>query len=117
MGSNLLPEKLESPLLRLVPRLQQTLQGLLSSRVLLLGNDATLLGLHQILSRQATGGVLRGAVPDLRLRADGLHLLAATEHVVAARAVVHAAAVAHVTTAVVAAAVVVHSTVYPENLI
>lgn len=60
-------EQLERPLLRLVTRLVQARQRLLAQRVLLLGNDAALASLHQILALEATARVLGRAVPHLRL--------------------------------------------------
>jgi len=38
-----------------------------TDRVLLSADNATLLGLHQILARQTSGGMSRSAVPDLSL--------------------------------------------------
>lgn len=38
-----------------------------TDRVLLLADNTTLLGLHQILARQTSGGVSRIPVPDLGL--------------------------------------------------
>jgi hypothetical protein len=99
-------EQLERPLLRLVSRLRQTLQGLLARRVLLLGHDATLLGLHQVLARQATAGLLRRAVPHLRLRAHRLHATT----ILATRAAARAAHTSRVARAIVVSTtrVVVH---------
>lgn len=75
-------EKLESALLSLVSRLHQVLQGLLAEGVLLLADDATALGLHQIGLDEATGGVLRRSVENLRLRANrgSLRSLASLSH-------------------------------------
>ena len=75
-----LVKELEGALLRLEALSEQLLDGLLSSGVLLLGNDATLLGLHQILLSEATGSVLGGSVIDLRLGANSHHL--SSHHVV-----------------------------------
>ena len=66
----LLAEKLECPLLRLVPRLNKVLERLLAKSVLLLGNDATVLVLHEVLLLEATARVVRRAMPDLRVRTD-----------------------------------------------
>ena len=63
--------------------------------MLLLGHDAALLGLHQVLLGEATGSVLGRAVPDLGLRARGdhlaarLHVLASHVHGVGVRVGVH----------------------------
>ncbi len=46
--------------------------------MLLLGDDAALAGLHQILLGEATGSVLGRSVPDLRLGASRHHLAAAS---------------------------------------
>ncbi len=72
-------EKLEGSLLRLEALGVKTLECLLARGVLLLRNDTTLLGLHQILLGQATGSVLGGSVVDLGLGANRQHL--ATDHV------------------------------------
>jgi hypothetical protein len=48
--------------------------------MLLLADDAALLGLHQVGLLQTTGRVLRRAVPHLGLRADRRDLLAAGYH-------------------------------------
>jgi len=50
--------------------------------VLLLGHDAALASLHQVLLGEATGSVLGRTVPHLGLRASGDHL-AARLHVLA----------------------------------
>ena len=75
-------EQLEGALLRLVALGEQLLDSLLASGVLLLRNDATLLGLHQILLGEATGSVLGSAVVNLGLGANSDHL--ATHHGVVA---------------------------------
>jgi hypothetical protein len=72
----MLLKKLEGTLLGDISGLLQLLESLEASRVLLLGHDAALLGLHQILLGQATGSVLGRAVPDLGLGAHGDHLAA-----------------------------------------
>ena len=56
--------------------------------MLALGYNAPLARLHQVLLDQATGSVLGGAVPDLRLRADRWDLRATT-HVLASIVRVH----------------------------
>ena len=58
--------------------------------MLLAADDATLLGLHQVLLGQPTGSVLGRAVVDLGLCAD-CPLASATHHrgVILTRAVVH----------------------------
>ena len=61
-------EELECALLRLVPRLDEELQGLLALVVLLDAHNAPLV-LHQILLGESAGRVLRRAVPDLELGA------------------------------------------------
>lgn len=62
--------------------------------MLALGYNATLARLHQVLLDQATGSVLGGAVPDLRLRADRWELRAAVHtHVHVLTSTVVAAAV------------------------
>ena len=121
----MLAHDLETSLLGLVARLDQALQGLLARRVLLAADNASLLGLHQVLLLQPTAGVLGRAVVDLGL---GAHRgdLAAAGHVVAARATTHgriaAVAVATVVGVAVAVAVatvvaaVVHSTYGPDFL-
>jgi hypothetical protein len=77
----LLLKKLEGALLGDVAQLLQLLDSLLARSVLLARNDATLLGLHQVLLGQATGSVLGSAVVNLSLGADS-HLRT-TNHVVA----------------------------------
>jgi len=67
-------EQLERALLRLVPRLYQVLQRLLTQSMLLTGNDATLARLHQILLLQTTGSVLGRAMEYLRLGSYRRHL-------------------------------------------
>ena len=62
----LLLKELEGALLGHVARLLELLESLEARSVLLLGNDATLLG-------QATGSVLGRSVPDLGLRASRHH--------------------------------------------
>jgi len=86
-----LPKELESPLLGLEARLEQTLQGLLARSVLLATDNATLLGLHQVLLGQPTGSVLGRAVVDLSLGAHSGDLASATHHrgVILTRAVIH----------------------------
>ncbi len=74
--------------------------------MLLAADDATLLGLHQILLGQATGRMLCRSVVDLGLRADRGDL-ATAHHVVATRVVAASAAVA---------TVAVHSTFHAQNL-
>ncbi len=49
------------------------LESLEASGVFTLGNDATLLGLHQILLGETTGSVLGSSMPDLRLGANSHH--------------------------------------------
>lgn len=56
--------------------------------MLALGYNAPLARLHQVLLDQATGSVLGGAVPDLRLRAHRWDLRATT-HVLASIVRVH----------------------------
>jgi hypothetical protein len=73
----LLLEELERALLGDVALLLQLCQRLLARGVLALGYNATLARLHQVLLDQATGSVLGGAVPDLRLGADRWDLRAA----------------------------------------
>jgi len=62
-------KQLECATLGLVARLYQARQRLLAQRVLLLGYDAALARLHQILALEATARMLGRAVPHLRLRA------------------------------------------------
>lgn len=78
----LLLEELERALLGDVASLLQLRQRLLARGVLALRYNAPLARLHQVLLDQATGSVLGGAVPDLRLRADRWELRAAS-HVLA----------------------------------
>ena len=82
----LLLEQLERALLGDVASLLQLRQRLLARGVLALRYNAPLARLHQVLLDQATGSVLGGAVPDLRLRADRWELRAAT-HVLASSVV------------------------------
>jgi hypothetical protein len=82
----LLLEELERALLGDVASLLQLRQRLLARGVLALRYNAPLARLHQVLLDQATGSVLGGAVPDLRLRADRWELRAAT-HVLASTVV------------------------------
>ncbi len=67
-------EKLEGALLRLEALGVKTLESLLARSMLLLADDATLLGLHQILLGESTGSVLGSSVVDLRLGAHSEHL-------------------------------------------
>ena len=67
MKIHLLLEELEGSLLGLEARLVKSLNSPQADRVLLSADDATLLGLHQILACQTSGGVSRSAVPDLSL--------------------------------------------------
>lgn len=92
----LLLEELERALLGDVASLLQLRQRLLARGVLALRYNAPLARLHQVLLDQATGSVLGGAVPDLRLGADRWELRAATH--------VHV----HVLTSTVVAVVRVH---------
>lgn len=66
----LLLEQLERTLLRLVPGLHEVLQRLASEGVLLPGNNPALLRAHEILLLESSGGVVRSAVPHLQLGAD-----------------------------------------------
>jgi hypothetical protein len=63
----LLLKQAELALLGLVASLNQALQSLLASRVLLPGNNAALLSLHQVLACQPTTCVLGRSVVDLSL--------------------------------------------------
>ena len=72
--SLLLLKKLERALLGHITGLLQLLQGLQARSMLLLGHDAALASLHQVLLGQATGSVLGRAVPHLGLRAYRDHL-------------------------------------------
>ena len=86
----LLLEELERALLGDVASLLQLRQRLLARGVLTLRYNAPLARLHQVLLDQATGSVLGGAVPDLRLRADRWELRAAVHahvHVLASTVV------------------------------
>ena len=67
MKFHLLLKELECSLLRLVASLVKGLNSPQTDCVLLLADDTTLLGLHQILARQTSGGVSRIPVPDLGL--------------------------------------------------
>jgi hypothetical protein len=67
-------EKLEGALLGLEALGVKTLESLLTRSVLLLADDTTLLGLHQILLGESTGSVLGGSVVDLGLGAHSDHL-------------------------------------------
>jgi hypothetical protein len=73
LESLMLSKKLESTLLRNISRLLQLLQSLQTSRMLLLGNNTSLSGLHQILLGQTTGSMLGSSVENLRLRASCDH--------------------------------------------
>ena len=76
----LLAKELERPLLGLVARLAQARQSLLPSRVLPATNNATLLGLHQILPGQPTTRVLGGSVVHLGLGTHCRHTASTTAH-------------------------------------
>ena len=65
----MLLEQLERTLLGNIALLLQELDRLEARRVLLLAHDTALAGLHEVLLREATGGVLGRAVEDLGLRA------------------------------------------------
>lgn len=67
-------EQLEGALLGYVAELAQAQDGLLASGLLAAADDASALGLDQILLLQATGSVLGGAVEDLGLGTQGLDL-------------------------------------------
>lgn len=69
----MLAEEFKSTLLGDIARLLELLESLEARGVFTLRNDATLLGLHQILLGQATGSVLGSSVPDLRLGARSHH--------------------------------------------
>jgi len=69
----LLLKKFKSALLGNIARLLELAERLEARGVLLLGHDAALLGLHQILLGQATGSVLGRSVPDLGLGASSHH--------------------------------------------
>ena len=94
----LLLEQLERALLGDVASLLQLRERLLARGVLTLRYNAPLACLHQVLLDQATGSVLGGAVPDLRLRADRWELRAAVHAHVHARAHVLASTVVTVVT-------------------
>ena len=64
-------EELEGTLLGDVAELAQLLDSLLTRGVLLAADDASALGLHQILLDETTGSVLGGAVEDSSLGAHG----------------------------------------------
>lgn len=66
-------KQLKRALLGDIASLLQLAQGLEARGVLLLGHDAALLGLHQILLGQATGSVLGRTVVDLGLGAHCDH--------------------------------------------
>lgn len=65
----MLLEELEGTLLSDVAHLAELLDCLLASGVLAAADDATTLGLHQILPSEATGSMLGGAVENSRLGA------------------------------------------------
>lgn len=73
LRSLLLLKKLEGALLGNIASLLQLLQGLEARGVLLLGYNAALASLHQILLGQATGSVLGRSVKHLGLRARSHH--------------------------------------------
>jgi hypothetical protein len=64
-------EKLERALFGNIAGLTEAREGLEASRVLFLADDATVLGLHEVLLHEATGRVLGSSVPDLRGAAVG----------------------------------------------
>ncbi len=64
-------EELESTLLGHVAHLLQLLDRLQTGRMLLTADDATSLGLHQVLLGEAAGRVMCGAVEHLGLGANG----------------------------------------------
>jgi hypothetical protein len=66
-------EGLESSLLGLETHGEQPLHGLHAGSMLLTANNATLLGLHQILLHQTSTGLLRGSMVHLGLASNGLH--------------------------------------------
>ena len=72
--SLLLLKELEGALLGDIASLLQLLQGLEARGVLLLGYNAALASLHQILLGQTTGSVLGGAVKHLGLGSRSHHL-------------------------------------------
>lgn len=63
----LLRKEAELALLGDVAKLTQRLDGLLARSLLTTADNATTLGLHQVLTRQTTGSVLGSSVPDLSL--------------------------------------------------
>lgn len=67
-------EELEGALLGYVAQTAQAQDGLLASGLLAAADNASALGLDQVLLLQATGSVLGGAVEDLGLGAQGLDL-------------------------------------------
>ena len=69
-------EKLEGSLLGNIASLAETGESLEARRVLLLADNATVLGLHEVLLCQATGRVLGGTVPHLSGTARGGNLRA-----------------------------------------
>ncbi len=73
MFSLLFAEEFKGSLLGNITGLLELLERLEARGVLALGNDASLLGLHQILLGQATGSVLGRPVPDLGLGTNGHH--------------------------------------------
>lgn len=97
-------EELELALLRGVSHLAETLDRL-EARRMLTTRDNLALVLHQVLSGQATGGMLRRAVPNHALGTNRYlrtahHVLATNTHVVAARVVA-----AHVIAAILASVI------------
>jgi len=75
----LLFEQLEGSLLGDIARLLQLLERLEARGVLLLGHDAALASLHQVLLGQATGSVLGRSVVDLGLGANRYNLATALD--------------------------------------
>ena len=73
MFSLLLSEKFKCSLLGNISGLLELLESLETGGVFTLGNNATLLSLHQILLGETTGSVLSSSVPDLRLGANSHH--------------------------------------------
>jgi len=71
LGARLLGEELELTLLGDEAGLTQAVDGLEARGVLLLADDATLVGLHQILLLEATRRAKGGAVKYLGLGTDG----------------------------------------------
>lgn len=78
----LLGEQGKLALLGDVASLAEALDGLLASRLLAATDDATTLGLYQVLLHQATGSVLGCAVEYLGLGADSGHLGTTSHHIV-----------------------------------